>query len=61
VGKAVRAITEQGYFPVILCTFQARYLVKSSLERDLSEVAVLSVAEIAQDYTIESIGIIRLE
>ncbi|MCL2233061.1 MAG: flagellar biosynthesis protein FlhA [Treponema sp.] len=62
VGKAVRAIHEQGYFPVILCSFKARYLVKTALERDLpAEVAVLSVSEIAQDYSVVSVGIIRLE
>jgi flagellar biosynthesis protein FlhA len=61
VSKAVRAVHEQGYFPVILCSFQARYLVKTALERELPEVAVLSVAEIAKDNPVESIGIIKLE
>ncbi|MCL2381093.1 MAG: flagellar biosynthesis protein FlhA [Treponema sp.] len=61
VGKAVRAVHDQGYFPVILCSFQARHLVKTALERELPEVAVLSVSEIAQDYTVGSIGVIRLE
>jgi flagellar biosynthesis component FlhA len=44
-----------------LCSFQARFLVKTALDRELPEVAVLSVAEIAQDYTVESVGIIALE
>ena len=61
VGKSVRAVHDQGYFPVVLCSFQARYLVKTALERELPEVAVLSVSEIAQDYSVESIGVIRLE
>jgi flagellar biosynthesis protein FlhA len=61
VGKSVRAVHDQGYFPVILCSFQARYLVKTALERELPEVVVLSVSEIAQDYSVESIGVIRLE
>jgi flagellar biosynthesis protein FlhA len=61
LGKSVRAVHDQGYFPVILCSYQARYLVKSALERELPEVAVMSVAEIAQDYTVESVGVIRLE
>ena len=61
VGKAVRAVHDQGYFPLILCSFQARYLVKTALERELPEVAVLSVSEIAQDYSVQSIGVIRLE
>ena len=61
LGKSVRAVYDQGFYPVILCSFQARYLVKTALDRELPEVAVLSVAEIAQDYTVESIGIIALE
>jgi len=61
LGKSVRAVHDQGFYPVILCSFQARYLVKTALDRELPEVAVISVAEIAQDYTVESIGIIALE
>jgi len=61
LGKSVRAVRDQGFYPVILCSFQARYLVKTALDRELPEVAVLSVAEIAQDYTVESVGIIALE
>ena len=60
-GKAVRAVHEQGYFPIIMCSFQARYLVKTALEQKLPEVAVVSVSEITQDYSVSSIGVIRLE
>jgi len=60
--KSVRAVHEKGYFPVIMSSHEAaRYLVRNALERELPEVAVISVAEIAQDYKIESIGIIKLE
>jgi len=61
LGKAVKAILAHRYFPLILCSHQARHLVKSALQREFPEVVVLSVAEIAQGYTVESIGIIRLE
>jgi len=61
LGRSVRSVIDQGYPPVILCSTQARYLVKTALERELPEVAVLSVAEIAQDYKVESVGIIALE
>ena len=61
LGKSVRAVTEQGFFPVILCPQQARYLVKTALDREFPEVAVLSVVEIALDYKVESIGIITLD
>ena len=60
LGKSVRAVHEQGYYPVILCSYQARYLVKTALDRELPEVAVLSVAEVSQDYNVESVGVIRL-
>jgi flagellar biosynthesis protein FlhA len=61
LGKSVRSVHDHGYFPVILTSYQARYLVKTALERELPEVAVLSVAEIAQDYKVESVGVIALE
>jgi flagellar biosynthesis protein FlhA len=59
--KSVRFVHDKGFFPVILCSTQARYLVKTALERESPEVAVLSVAEIARDYRVESVGIIALE
>ncbi|MCL2006745.1 MAG: flagellar biosynthesis protein FlhA [Treponema sp.] len=61
LGRSVQASHDHGYFPVILCSYQGRYLVKTAMERELPEVAVLSVAEIAQDYIVESIGVIALE
>jgi flagellar biosynthesis protein FlhA len=61
LNKSVHSLSGKGLFPVILCSTQARYLVKTALERELPEVAVLSVAEIAQDYKVESVGIIALE
>jgi flagellar biosynthesis protein FlhA len=61
IGRAMRAVVDQGFYPVILCSSQARYLVKTALDREQPEVAVISVAEIAQDYAVESIGIIALE
>jgi flagellar biosynthesis protein FlhA len=62
LSRAVARVREQGYFPVILCSEAARFLVKSALDRELPEVAVLSVPEIiVKDFQIESIGIIKLE
>ena len=58
--KSVSAVKDQGYYPVILCSAKARYLVRTALERELPEVAVLSVAEITKDYLVESVGVIRL-
>ena len=60
LGKSVSAVHEQGFYPVILCSSKARYLVRTALERELPEVAVLSVAEITRDYLVESVGVIRV-
>ena len=59
--RAVAAVKERGFSPVILCSEQVRYLVKGSIDRELPEVAVLSAPEIAPDFSVESIGVIRLE
>jgi flagellar biosynthesis protein FlhA len=59
--RSIGAVQERGYLPVVVCSEQARFLVKSSTERDIPELAVLSVPEIASDITLESLGTIRLE
>ena len=61
LGKAVGAVRGQSYYPVLLCSQNSRYIVRAALERELPEVAVISFAEIALDYKIESIGIVKLE
>jgi len=61
VKKYIKTVKDQGYSPVILCSVQARHLIKKSLDRELPEVAVLSVAEIVSGYKIESVGVIALE
>jgi flagellar biosynthesis protein FlhA len=61
VNKAAAAVKDQGWMPVILCSEAARYLVKNSTDREIPDLVVVSVPEIAQDVTVESIGVIRLE
>jgi flagellar biosynthesis protein FlhA len=61
VKKSAQAVRSRGYQPVILCSEQARFLVKNSTERELPELAVISVQEITPDIIPEAIGIIRLE
>jgi flagellar biosynthesis protein FlhA len=61
LSRTVAAVQEQGWFPVILCSEQARYLVKSSSERELPELVVLSVPEIVSDITVEAVGEIKIE
>jgi flagellar biosynthesis protein FlhA len=58
---AVSAVQKQGHFPVILCSEAARALVKSSTEREIPDLVVLSVPEIVSDVQVEAIGEIRLE
>jgi flagellar biosynthesis protein FlhA len=60
VSRSVIAMQEHGWFPVILCSEAARYLVKSSTDREFPELAVLSVPEIVSDITLESVGILRI-
>ncbi|MDR2521921.1 MAG: flagellar biosynthesis protein FlhA [Spirochaetaceae bacterium] len=61
--RAITTIKEQGWGapPVILCSEQARYLVKQSTEREIPDLVVLSVREITQDINIVSVGEIKLE
>lgn len=60
VARAVAAMQERGWFPVILCSEAARYLVKSLTERELPDVVVLSVPELVTDINLESVGVIKL-
>ncbi len=59
--NAVKAVQEQGFHEVILCSEAARPLVKSSTAREIPHLAVLSSLEVAADVTVESLGEIRLE
>ncbi|MDR2798099.1 MAG: flagellar biosynthesis protein FlhA [Treponema sp.] len=59
--RSVAAVQEHGWYPIIVCSESARYLVKSSSDRDLPDLVVLSVPEIVADVTLESVGVIRLD
>jgi flagellar biosynthesis protein FlhA len=59
--RSIGAVQEHGYLPVVVCAEQARYLVKSSTERELPELVALSVPEISNDITLESLGTVRLD
>jgi flagellar biosynthesis protein FlhA len=58
---AVSAVQKQGIFPLILCSEAARALVKSSTEREIPDLVVLSVPEIASDVQVEAVGEIKIE
>ena len=61
VVKAVTAVKEKGWIPVILCSDKTRFLVRNSIDRELPDVAVLSVPEIVPGIIPEMIGMIKLE
>ncbi|MDR1466735.1 MAG: flagellar biosynthesis protein FlhA [Treponema sp.] len=64
LSRAISAIAEHGYVPpIIVCSEQARYLVKLSTEREsfMSELVVLSIQEIASDITLEYLGAVKLD
>jgi flagellar biosynthesis protein FlhA len=61
LSTAVAAIQNQGHFPLVLCSEAARSLVKSSTVREIPDLVVMSVPEIATDVQVEAIGEIRLE
>ena len=61
VSRAASAVREKGWLPVVLCSEQARFLVKNSTDRELPDLAVLSVPEIVSGVIPEAVGVIRLE
>jgi len=61
VSKAAAAVKSRGILPVILCSEQARFLVRNSTDRELPDLAVISVPEITPDIIPEAVGVIRLE
>jgi flagellar biosynthesis protein FlhA len=61
LSRAITAVQEQGWLPVILCSEAARFLVKLSTANELPDLVVLSVLEIANEIKVESVGIIKIE
>jgi flagellar biosynthesis protein FlhA len=61
LSRSVASVQQAGYLPVILCPEEARILVKSSTEREIPDLVVLSVPEISNDIKVEAIGEIKQE
>jgi len=61
VKKAYKAVKEKGWMPVIICSEQARFLVRNSTDRELPDLAVISVQEVVTGIIPEAVGMIRLE
>jgi len=60
VANAVKIARDTGAWPVILCSESARPLVRSTVARDMPDLVILSVPEIAEGIQIESLGEIQL-
>ena len=60
VTNAFRQVQTSGYYPLILSSEAARPLIKNSTLRDLPDLVVLSVPEVAPGIRVESVGDIRL-
>jgi len=60
VANTVKAARDKGAWPVILCSESARPLVRSTVLRDMPDLVIVSVPEIAEGIQIESLGEIRL-
>jgi flagellar biosynthesis protein FlhA len=60
VTNAFRQVQNSGHYPLILSSEAARPLIKNSTLRDLPDLVVLSVPEIAAGIRVESVGDIRL-
>ncbi|MCK5735436.1 MAG: flagellar biosynthesis protein FlhA [Spirochaetaceae bacterium] len=59
-ANAVKSARDTGAWPIILCSESARPLVRSTIARDMPDLVILSVPEIAEGILIESLGEIRL-
>ncbi|AEE16569.1 flagellar biosynthesis protein FlhA [Treponema brennaborense] len=60
LSSAIASIRNLGYAPVLLCPESARVLVKSSIDREMPGVVVLSSAEITNDVKLESLGEVKV-
>ena len=58
--NAFRQVQSSGHYPIILSSEAARPLIKVSTQRDLPDLVVLSVPEIASGITVESVGEVQL-
>ena len=61
VSQAAAAVKKKGWMPVILCSDQARFLVKNSTDREMPDLAVLSVSEIVPEIILEAVGMIKID
>lgn len=58
--NAVRQMQQQGYSPVVLTQEQTRMLFRNAVRREIPNITVLAVPEIAADIRVESVGEISI-
>jgi flagellar biosynthesis protein FlhA len=58
--NTLKSVQDQWEYPVILCSEAARPLVKSSTVREIPDLVVLSIPEIATGIQVESLGEIKI-
>jgi flagellar biosynthesis protein FlhA len=61
VALAVGPLIEAGYSPVVLCSAQARPVLKDLTRADLPRLVVLSQSEIPRDMLVEAVGTVLEE
>jgi flagellar biosynthesis protein FlhA len=61
LSRAVTAVQEQGWTPIVLCSEAARALVKASAEQKHPDLVVLSVPELVPDVILDVVGEIQVE
>ncbi len=61
LSNEVKKVQDAGNYPVIWCSEAARALVKSSTQREIPDVVVISVPEVVSEIQVEQLGKIKLE
>ncbi len=59
--NTLKSVQDEWEYPIILCSEAARQLVKSSTGREVPDLVVLSVPEIASGIHVESLGEIQIK
>lgn len=63
MSSTIAAVRERNYMPVILCPSEVRLLVKTSIEREIPDIVVVSVGEVlaaGNEIKIETLGEINV-
>ena len=61
LSATIAAVQEKGFMPIVWCPDEARLLVKKSTEREIPNLVVLSVSEIATDINVKIEGEVKVE